>query len=113
MEMNFMLKILTRGKTIDERYIYPTKHMVQQRYFLDKYNSKNINMMKALSQDIQETFTIESLKTVEKLVDEELDATKCTAPTEKVSKANTSSLIDKKLFYICHFIRIYKMIRVV
>lgn len=55
--------------------------------------------MKPLSQYIQETLNNESLKEVfvEKLIDEELDALTRTAPAEKVSKANLSSLVDKTI----------------
>lgn len=52
--------------------------------------------MKPLSKHIQKTFNNESLKGffVEKLVDEELDALNRMAPAEKVTNANTSSLVD-------------------
>jgi hypothetical protein len=52
--------------------------------------------MKPLSKHIQETLTSNSLKGVfvEKLVDEELDALTRAAPSEKVAKSNTSSLLD-------------------
>lgn len=55
--------------------------------------------MKPLSQHIQETFNNELLKEVfvEKLVDEELDALNRTAPAEKVTKADSSSLVDKSI----------------